>query len=62
MSARGLSSPHDNACRNQSIGHEIDGLLHWPDCGHGKRLDMDMLIERFGTDYEMVNERRIGVL
>ncbi|UVK57465.1 hypothetical protein DBIPINDM_008433 (plasmid) [Mesorhizobium sp. AR02] len=31
-----------------------------PNCGHGKPLDMDMLIERFGTDYEMVGERRIS--
>jgi len=32
-----------------------------PNCGHGKKLDIDMLIERFGTDYEVVNERRIAV-
>jgi hypothetical protein len=31
-----------------------------PNCGHGRPLDIDMLIERFGTDYEMINEKRIS--
>lgn len=31
-----------------------------PNCGHGKPLDLDMLIARFGPDYEMINETRIA--
>lgn len=30
------------------------------DCGHGQALDIDLLIERFGPDYVIVGERRIG--
>jgi hypothetical protein len=29
-------------------------------CGYGRKLDLDVLIERFGTDYEVFNEKRIA--
>lgn len=29
-------------------------------CGHGKPLDLDMLIERYGPDYNVINETRIA--
>lgn len=32
------------------------GLL----CGHGERLDLDRLIERYGADYNIINETRIA--
>lgn len=31
-----------------------------PNCGHGKPLDLDMLIEWLGPDYSIINETRIG--
>lgn len=31
-----------------------------PSCGHGKPLPLDMLIERYGADYETTNETRIA--
>lgn len=31
-----------------------------PNCGNGKALPLDMLIERFGPDYEIVGETRIA--
>lgn len=29
-------------------------------CGHHKTLDLDMLIQRFGPDYSVINETRIA--
>lgn len=31
-----------------------------PDCAHSKRLDLNMLIERFGPNYSIINEKRIA--
>jgi hypothetical protein len=31
-----------------------------PGAGHGARLDLDMLIERYGEDYVYINDRRIA--
>lgn len=31
-----------------------------PNVGHGGKLDLDMLIKRFGEDYVFINETRIG--
>lgn len=30
-----------------------------PNAGHGSRLDIDLLIERFGADYVYINDTRI---
>lgn len=29
-------------------------------CGHGERLDLDMLIDVYGPDYDLINETRIA--
>jgi hypothetical protein len=31
-----------------------------PNCGHGRALPIDFLIERYGADYNMLNEKRIA--
>lgn len=31
-----------------------------PNCGNGRPLPIDLLIEVYGADYEMVNETRIA--
>lgn len=31
-----------------------------PNCGHGKPLPLDVLIESYGPDYEAINETRIA--
>jgi hypothetical protein len=31
-----------------------------PNCGHGKMLPLDLLIYRYGADYEMTGETRIA--
>lgn len=30
------------------------------DCGHGKPLSLDLLIERYGQDYDVIRETRIA--
>lgn len=31
-----------------------------PDCGHGKPLSLDLLIERYGPEYDVIGETRIA--
>ena len=31
-----------------------------PNVGHGAKLDLDVLIEKFGEDYVYINDKRIG--
>jgi hypothetical protein len=44
----------------KALGQGLMANCTGPNCGHGERLSLDMLIERFGPDYEMLNETRIG--
>jgi hypothetical protein len=44
----------------KAAGEGLTARCAGPNCGHGRPLDLDMLIERFGTHYEMVDERRIS--
>ena len=37
-------------------GHCGAGIM----CGYGAQLDMDRLIEKFGEDYPILNETKIG--
>lgn len=41
-------------------GMTLIGNCAGPNCGHGRPLDIDMLIDRLGADYVFVNDRLIG--
>ncbi len=41
-------------------GTRLIGHCGNPNCGRGRPLDLDVLIERYGTHYSIINERRIG--
>ncbi len=41
-------------------GTRLIGHCGGPNCGHARQLDLDVLIEIYGTHYSIINERRIA--
>ena len=44
----------------KGIGSRLIGHCGNPNCGHGKELDLDELIETYGTHYSLISDRRIA--